>query len=356
MFISIIITSYNYAEFLNDCIDSCLRQEYKDNMEIIVVDDGSHDDSRKIILEYNSRIKHIFKSNGGQASAFNTGYSACSGDIIIFLDSDDMLMPNCLDKISQNWKGSFSKIHYNLLMIDQNGVSLGETFCKNPLPRGDLKAAMLKNGNYQSMPTSGNAFSRAFLNKVMPMPEADWRGHSDAYLFNLAPLAGSVGAIDEPLGFYRIHDKNLGSYFAGTRLHFDKLHAAIVREVNTDELLSNFSKNNGLKYDTGVLCNSYPHLQQVMLHDKLAHLYKHTRYRSPWIDFAKMSISILKLRNISYVKLLLIHQWMFLILISPSKLAEKMVIFGFEKGAMLFAKRSPRKKIAAISSAGYRAT
>jgi len=120
MLISIIITNYNYGEYLSECIDSCLQQEYA-NKEIVIVDDGSNDDSREIIRRYRSPIKAIFKSNGGQASAFNAGFSACAGKLIIFLDSDDKLMPHCLNNVVQNWRSSFSKIHFNLLMIGKSG-------------------------------------------------------------------------------------------------------------------------------------------------------------------------------------------------------------------------------------------
>lgn len=344
MLISIIITNYNYAEYLNDCIDSCLSQVYKNDIEIIVVDDGSHDNSKEIILSYSSCIKPIFKPNGGQASAFNAGFAACAGDVVLFLDSDDMLMPHCLDRISQNWSDSFSKIHFNLLMINKSGGSLGETFCKKALPRGDLKASILKTGNYQSMPTSGNAFSRSFLNKVMPMLETVWRGHADAYLINLAPLAGYVGAIDEPLGFYRIHDKNISSHLSESRLNFDKVYTSIVREIDTDEIIYKFCNINGFEYKLGKLVKSYPHLQLLLIHDKLSNLFGRVRFRSPLTDFFNLTVSIFKLENISFTKIILIHTWMFLILIAPSKLAERMVIFGYERGAMLFARRPPQRR------------
>lgn len=344
MDISIVITNYNYEEYLNECIESCLLQQYSNDFEIIVVDDGSNDDSRKIIRGYNSRIKTIFKSNGGQASAFNTGFSACTGEIIIFLDSDDMLMPNCLNKLSKIWRDSFSKIHFNLLMIDKSGNSLGEPFCKTALPRGDLKESILKTGHYQSMPTSGNAFSRAFLNRVLPMPEADWRGHADAYLINLAALAGCVGAIDEPLGYYRIHDKNISSHIIKRQLCVDKLHASILREVNTDKIIYKFCNINDFEYKTGRLMNTYPHLQQVMVYNKLAHQFNRDRLSSPLMDFIKLTASIFRLANMPYIKIMLIHSWMFLILMAPAKFAERMVTFGYERGAMLFARRPPPEK------------
>ncbi len=72
--VSILINNYNYGRFLSKAIDSALNQEYQ-NIEVIVVDDGSTDDSRKIIESYGERIKPVLKENGGQASAFNAGFS-----------------------------------------------------------------------------------------------------------------------------------------------------------------------------------------------------------------------------------------------------------------------------------------
>ncbi len=341
MLISIIITNYNYGEYLSECIDSCLQQEYA-NKEIVIVDDGSNDDSREIIRGYRSPIKAIFKSNGGQASAFNAGFSACAGKLIIFLDSDDKLMPHCLNNVVQNWRSSFSKIHFNLLMIGKSGSSLGETFCKRPLPCGDLKTLIIRDGNYQSMPTSGNVFSRSFLSRVMPMPEPDWRGHADAYLINLAPLVGGVGAIDEPLGYYRVHDKNISSHVLDSQIQFDKLYASIVREIKTDEVIDQFCKRNELTYNRGALINSYPHLQRVMVYDKLAHLFKKSRFRRPLKDFYYMSMSLFRMRNVPVIKMALIHSWMLLILTVPSRFAESMVIFAYERGAILSERGRPR--------------
>src|SRR2546423_2847131 len=90
--ISIIISSYNYARFLREAIDSALTQTYP-YVEVIVVDDGSTDDSPRMIREYGERVRAIIKPNGGQASAWNAGFAASGGDAIIFLDSDDLLLP-----------------------------------------------------------------------------------------------------------------------------------------------------------------------------------------------------------------------------------------------------------------------
>jgi glycosyltransferase involved in cell wall biosynthesis len=96
--VSIIINNYNYGRFLAAAIDSALAQSYP-SVEVVVVDDGSADDSRATILSYGQRIVPVLKPNGGQASALNAGLERSSGDIIIFLDADDTLHPTIAERV-----------------------------------------------------------------------------------------------------------------------------------------------------------------------------------------------------------------------------------------------------------------
>lgn len=94
--VSIIIPIYNTEKYLSRCIDSVVTQTYK-NIEIILVDDGSTDSSPKICDSFalkDERIKAIHKKNGGAADSRNKGLDACSGDWILFLDSDDYYKSN----------------------------------------------------------------------------------------------------------------------------------------------------------------------------------------------------------------------------------------------------------------------
>lgn len=343
MLISIIINNFNYDKYLSACIDSCLSQDYK-NKEIIVVDDGSYDKSRNIINSYGVLVHAIFKPNGGQGSALNSGFFASSGEVVIFLDSDDTLAPDCLSSIYKIWRSHLSKVHFNLGLIDEDGLSLGENYCSRPLPRGDLTSLILNEANYVSTPSSGNAFSRTFLEKVMPMPEAEWRGAADGYLFNLAPLFGEIGAIDIAMGFYRMHDRNLSSHMIDSRFNIDKCRASIAREIKTEKLIADFSRELGYKFRLGALTNSYSHLQLKMIHDKLAKQVNAPRFSSAARSFIKMSRCILDFRGAVLFKIGLIHIFMLFILLLPSRLAERLVIFGYQKGAVLFVRRAPPKR------------
>lgn len=95
--VSIIIPCFNREKYISDAINSCLRQSYK-NIEIIVVDDGSTDDSVELIKsKYLNKLKLIVQKNRGSASARNTGLKASKGKFIIFLDSDDWLSDNLVE-------------------------------------------------------------------------------------------------------------------------------------------------------------------------------------------------------------------------------------------------------------------
>jgi len=94
LLVSVIIPCYNQAHYLNECIESILVQTYK-QIEIVVVDDGSTDNTKDIATRYPS-VKYVFKNNGGLSSARNTGIDSSIGDFLVFLDSDDWLLPEAV--------------------------------------------------------------------------------------------------------------------------------------------------------------------------------------------------------------------------------------------------------------------
>ena len=99
MRISVVVPLYNQAQYVNDCIDSLLDQTRSPH-EIIVVNDGSTDDSLHMIDRYPS-IKIINQVNKGLSAARNTGIMHATGDYVLFVDADDILMMNCIEKISE---------------------------------------------------------------------------------------------------------------------------------------------------------------------------------------------------------------------------------------------------------------
>jgi glycosyltransferase involved in cell wall biosynthesis len=95
--VSVIIPAYNRAHTVVDTIDSVQRQTYP-NIEIIVVDDGSVDNTQEVLGRYGSRIRNIHQENAGQMAARNRGIREARGEIITFLDSDDLWLPTCVER------------------------------------------------------------------------------------------------------------------------------------------------------------------------------------------------------------------------------------------------------------------
>lgn len=96
--VSVVIPAYGHATFLKSTIESILRQTYED-YEVIVVDDGSPDDTPRVAAEFGSAIWYIRQQNQGMAAARNTGIRHASGDVISFLDDDDLWLPDYLSTV-----------------------------------------------------------------------------------------------------------------------------------------------------------------------------------------------------------------------------------------------------------------
>ena len=249
--VSIVIPNYNYGRYLRIAIDSALAQTYSP-VEVIVVDDGSTDDSRAVIESYGGRISPIIKGNGGHGSALNAGYGASRGEIVIFLDADDELMPDCVEQVVKAWRPDVAKAQFQLEMVDENGKPLGERVpaFDDYLPNGDIRDRITRFGEYPSSPSSGNAYSRTALDRLMPMDEALWPAGSEKSLVFLTPFFGDVVSIRAPLGRYRIHAAN-DSGFKGR--HLEKLRRRLTAVYFIPETICSVAASKGIALDPRVL-------------------------------------------------------------------------------------------------------
>lgn len=242
--VSIIVDNFNYARFLRAAIDSALSQTYTP-LEVIVVDDGSTDTSHEVISSYGDRVSAVFKPNGGHASAFNAGFRASHGSIVMFLDADDMLLPNAVEEVVRAWRPGVAKAQFALAHIDENGRWLGSTvpYLPTQMPDGDIRVFILDAGGYVGVPTSGNAFARTVLDRLLPLPESQWRQAADTSLEIIAPFLGDVVSIVKILGCYRIHESNHG--MLGDDLDSRKLRVKIVIDLQREWTLSDFASRSG---------------------------------------------------------------------------------------------------------------
>ncbi|BAZ40631.1 family 2 glycosyl transferase [Calothrix sp. NIES-4101] len=241
--VSIIINNYNYDRFLAEAIDSALNQTYS-HVEVIVVDDGSTDKSREIIACYGDRIMPIYQENGKQGKAFNSGFAASRGNIIIFLDSDDFLLPQAVEKVVAVWKPNIAKVHYRLTVVGSTGESMGYSLPQGgqPLAEGEVWRILLEGSHYAGTPTSGNALNRKAMEHIFPIPDK-YKLTSDDYLSTLIPFYGEVVAVEESLGVYRIHDSN---QWALATLSADRFRRFLLHDAQAQALI--IGKYNELGY------------------------------------------------------------------------------------------------------------
>lgn len=218
--VSILVNNYNYGRFLKDAIDSALNQTYP-NIEVIVVDDGSTDDSQTVIERYGNQIIPILKQNGGQASAFNAGFAASHGEIICLLDADDIFKPEKVSKMvhffqedpsigwcfhtleySKTASAELNKKYFEIQKKNQAGAS-GHYDLRQDLRKGKLKNKL----SFGGTATSGICFQRSLLEKILPMPE-EIRITSDDYIKYIAIGVSPGFVLLQDLAEQRIHSDN----------------------------------------------------------------------------------------------------------------------------------------------------
>jgi len=210
--VTALINNYNYGRFLAEAIDSALAQTWQ-NLEVLVVDDGSTDNSREVLERYDDKIRVIYKENGGQASAFNAGIREAKGEILCFLDSDDIWHSNKVEQVVAKYQeGHFGLVCHDLYEVDANRNRVNEFLQSQtnntPLCSGNLLKVLQKTIKWMFSATSGMSLPTKLALEIIPLPENDWRISADAPLALASICHAPAGVIQEALGEYRLHGKN----------------------------------------------------------------------------------------------------------------------------------------------------
>ena len=134
--VSVIIPTYNRSRFLGEALDSALNQTYKEQ-EIIVVDDGSTDGTSQLMREYEPRIRYIYQERSERSSARNRGVSESCGEYIAFLDSDDLWLPEKIERQVKilNENEGIGVVYTGVQFIDEAGRAYEGKICWAALQR-----------------------------------------------------------------------------------------------------------------------------------------------------------------------------------------------------------------------------
>ncbi len=208
MLVSVLIDNYNYANYLGECLQSVCEQTYE-NIEIVVVDDGSSDNSKEIIESFaqkDKRIKPVFKQNGGQASAFNEGIKHCTGEIICFLDSDDLFETNKVEEVVQIYKQGYEYIVNDYELIGNTSYANGPYY-----PYGGHNLFLVYYLNFFAGSTTSNiAISKKVAAAIFPIQnERFFKVRADDVIVFKAAMMCELYFLDKQLSKYRIHGENL---------------------------------------------------------------------------------------------------------------------------------------------------
>ena len=216
MRVSVLIDTYNHERFIERAITSVLEQDMPmDGVEIVVVDDGSTDRTPEIIRRFEPRVLLLQKPNGGQASAFNTGFARLKGEIIALLDGDDWWEPQKLRLVLDTFRDNpgIGTIGTALNEVDTEGKHL--RLVSPYFPDAFFLRTMQEGIQFRSlmtyMGTSRLALRRTVLEEILPIPE-DLVIEADEYLATLAVAISGGRVIDRALTNYRYHSGNLYQY------------------------------------------------------------------------------------------------------------------------------------------------
>ena len=248
LLVTVLINNYNYGRFLRQAIDSALNQTYP-NLEVVVVDDGSTDESRSTIRSYGNKVVPVLKENGGQASAFNSGLAASRGEIICLLDADDFFHPDKVERVVPYSKPG--SMLYHRLRIEPGS----ETTPRVIAPPIDYWAYAQRYGfvPYMASPTSGLVLRRDLALRLMPLPTEHVRLSADDFVIRGAALIGEVLGIPDVLATYRVHGEN--GWCGKSRVKSPEFIAELERYLN--QKLTELGKKPILDFHRSIFAFEY---------------------------------------------------------------------------------------------------
>lgn len=246
MDVSIVVTAFNYDQFIDECLDSCLGQQGTSlNYEVIVVDDGSTDDT-SILLAHRSdpRLRVLKIENSGIEVASNLGFAAAGGRFIVRVDADDALAPDYLARMAPMLELEFGFCYADYSIIDANSVTLEEV----QLPEFDVAEIMIR-GDFLA---TGTLYRAELLHSLGGYATQTRNSGLENYELILKLINSGVKGIHvaAPLFQYRRHRTNMSASRKASIIEYGRV----------------LFERNGL----GAFCTNQYHPYKLVLSEELS--------------------------------------------------------------------------------------
>ena len=259
--VSVLVPNKDYGRFLPEALESVRTQTYG-NLEVIVCDDGSTDDSVEVATSFAERDERFslerHEVNRGQGAGFNTAFGRARGEIVAFLDADDTFAPGKLETVvAALGDGQVGAVVHPLMVTDGGGAPIQRIPALTRFEDGWLAPRVLRRGGrWRWVPTSGLTMRRTVADLVFPMPEEGFSSSADTFFLMLVPLLTPVVSVDDVLGTYRRHGANVyaraqidpkrtTTLIGNLRLSVDEVNTRL-RAIGHDDVVLNLDRN--LKY------------------------------------------------------------------------------------------------------------
>jgi len=211
--VSVLITNYNYEEFLPRSIESALKQSWP-SVEVIVSDDGSEDRSCDVVNSYIDNGEPVILVRGqhsGMAGCLNAAFAASTGEIVCLLDADDHFMPGKIEAVISAFRlhpDSGFCIH-RTQRIDQRGRQGGAFPLLQKLPSGDCAEVTIRNSGVLMglPPTSALSLRREVAERIFPIP-GYYIGYAEQVIHRIAPLITQICSVEQALSSWTQHRRN----------------------------------------------------------------------------------------------------------------------------------------------------
>jgi glycosyltransferase involved in cell wall biosynthesis len=328
--VSIIIPNYNYAAFIGAAIESALNVDWR-RVEVIVVDDGSTDNSRSVIARYGDRVTTIFQQNSTHRVACNVGFARSQGEVIIFLDSDDMIQPTIIRELAAVWRPGISKVQFQMARIDARGRLTGAVFPQyDVMPTPDeIREWMTKTSAYPTPPSSGNAYARWFLERIFPL-DVTCGTFADSACLAAAPFLGDVVTVPKPLVYYRVHGQNDGA-FSG--LSVERFGREIVRARQQFIFSRRVAASIGIAIPENTIDKSPHYLLYRIASIKLAPSLHPLPGDTVWGTIRDFARAVIAFRGASASARLALFAWAIAVAVTPDRTARRLVLWKFDSAS-----------------------